>query len=95
MKWIHAFPMGTFLINILGCILIGVVYSLSQKFELNQEWRLFLTTGLLGGFTTFSAFSIETIDLLRNQHFLTAFLYVSLSISVGLSAAAIGIYLSK
>ena len=89
------FPLGTLTVNIIGCFIIGLVYTYSQKWELSQEWRLFLTTGLLGGFTTFSAFSIETIDMLKNQHFFSAFIYIVLSVSVGLTATALGVYLSK
>ena len=95
LKVLHTFPYGSFTVNIVGCFLIGIVYSLSHKFNLSLEWKLFLTTGLLGGFTTFSAFSIESFELLKNQHFLTAFLYVSLSISMGLSASVLGAYVFK
>jgi CrcB protein len=52
----NSFPIGTFTVNVLGCLIIGVIYGISERFGwLTQEWRLFLATGICGGFTTFSA----------------------------------------
>ena len=58
------FPFATLTVNIIGCLLIGVVFGLSAKGGMTPEWRLFLATGILGGFTTFSAFSYETVHML-------------------------------
>lgn len=79
------FPLGTFMVNILGCLLIGILAGLAEKsgaFPL--AWRVFLFTGILGGFTTFSAFGLETMILLKSGELLIALLYVTLSIVIGL-----------
>lgn len=94
-KFISTFPYGTLVVNIIGCFLIGVVYALSDKGNINAEWRLFLATGILGGFTTFSSFSNETVSLMRNAQFIQAFSYIGLSIIVGLAATFGGIILIK
>ena len=78
------FPLNTFVVNILGCLTIGVLTGLAERHEmLSPDTRLFLFTGLLGGFTTFSAFSYESVYLLRRGEPTIAFLYVFLSVVVG------------
>ncbi|MDD4385647.1 MAG: fluoride efflux transporter CrcB, partial [Bacteroidales bacterium] len=94
-KLLSTFPFGTLTVNIVGCLLIGLVFGVSAKVNLSQEWRLFLATGLLGGFTTFSAFSYETINLLRDGQFWYASTYVVSSVVVGLVATFIGITIIK
>lgn len=89
-RYLSSFPFGTFAVNILGCFLIGIVYALSDRFSTNETWRLFLTTGLLGGFTTFSAFSYETVNLLQQGQAMNAFAYVAASVSIGLLATYAG-----
>lgn len=85
------FPLGTFLVNILGCLVIGVLAGLAVKENFfSFEARLFLFTGIVGGFTTFSAFGLETFYLLRRAEFLVAGSYVLLSIVVGLFALWVG-----
>ena len=79
------FPVNTFIINILGAIAIGfIVFYASENFD--ENWLLFLKVGICGGFTTFSTFAIETGALLKNGNATTAFLYVFLSVLVGVSA---------
>ena len=90
-KVLHAFPFGTLGVNIAGCFLIGLVYGLSERGNVTPEWRLFLATGILGGFTTFSAFSYETVSLLRDGQILFALAYISSSVVVGVIATFIGI----
>ena len=80
------FPVGTLAVNIAGCLLIGVVFGFFEKGQVAPAWYLFLTTGVLGGFTTFSAFSVETLALFRNGHVGTAVLYVCTSVLLGLLA---------
>ena len=81
------FPWGTFSVNILGCMLAGVFLLVAESMQsISQEARLFVVTGLLGGFTTFSAFGIETLGLLRRGEMLIAISYASLSIIVGVLA---------
>ena len=91
-----AFPMGTFLVNISGCLLIGIFYGLSEKGNLlTPEWRLFLTTGICGGFTTFSAFAFENVSLLKTGDFLYFGLYTAGSVFFGIAATFGGIALLK
>lgn len=81
------FPWGTFGVNILGCLLAGIFLVAAEQFPaVNQEARLFMVTGLLGGFTTFSAFGIETLSLIRRGELLIAFSYASLSVILGVCA---------
>lgn len=90
----HRFPFGTFAVNVLGCLVIGVLAGLAERHHaFNLEARLFLFTGLLGGFTTFSAFGLETVELLRRGDLATAALYVGASVVVGLAAVWIGLRL--
>lgn len=90
------FPWGTFIINITGCFLIGVFYSLSVKhMYFTPELRLLLMTGLCGGFTTFSAFTLEGMGLLNEQRVLTFLLYFATSVVVGLGATFLGYWISK
>jgi fluoride exporter len=89
------FPFGTLSVNILGCFLIGIVFGLADRGNMSQEWRLFLATGVLGGFTTFSAFSNETIGMMRDGQFWYASSYVIASVVLGLIATFIGIMIIK
>lgn len=80
------FPIKTFTINVIGCILIGIIaVSTSKNMELNPQMLLFLKVGLCGGFTTFSTFALETNDLIKSGHIGIAFLYVALSVLVGIA----------
>lgn len=85
------FPYGTLAVNVIGCFLIGLVFGLYEKGLVSEQARLFLATGIFGGFTTFSAFSNETIALLRIGQPMQAISYVSVSIIAGLVATYIGI----
>jgi CrcB protein len=89
------FPYGTMAVNILGCFLIGMVFAIGDNSSLSEEWKLFLTTGLLGGFTTFSAFSNETVQLLRDSQYITAGMYTAGSLGIGLIATFLGIVVVK
>lgn len=92
----HTFPFGTFLVNIFGCFLIGVFFALSEKGNvLTPEWRLFLTTGICGGFTTFSAFAYENVILLKTGNVLYFGLYIAASVVLGIAATFAGIALLK
>ena len=94
-KSLSTFPYGTLSVNIIGCFVIGIVFGFVDKGQLSTEWRYFLATGLIGGFTTFSAFSYETFYLIRNDQFMNAMIYVLLSIVCGVIATAAGFYLHK
>lgn len=92
----HPFPWGTFVVNISGCFLIGLLWGLSLKTENPHEnWRLFLLTGICGGYTTFSAFTLEGIGLVRDQKYLIFFGYVAASVLLGLLATFTGIRLGR
>jgi len=80
------FPLGTFVVNVVGCLVAGVLAGLVIKRDLfSADARLFLFTGLLGGFTTFSAFGVETASLLRRKDYATALAYVLLSVIGGIA----------
>lgn len=92
----YRFPFGTFVVNIVGSFLIGVAYVLLvEKTTLPIEWRLFFITGILGGFTTFSAFSLEILQLWQEGHVLNALLYASSSVILGLLMAFVGMVLTQ
>lgn len=90
-----AFPWGTFTVNLVGCVLIGIAYSLSERWSWSAEIRLLLTVGLCGGFTTFSTFSNESLQLLRAELYLPFFLYVLGSVLGGLGGVFLGATLCK
>lgn len=86
------FPVSTFVINILGCLVAGLLTGLAEKYGLfSEQGKIFLFTGILGGFTTYSAFGLETTLLLRRGEYGIAAAYVSLSIAVGVAALWMGI----
>lgn len=92
----HSFPWGTFAVNITGCFLIGLIWGISfRSFDSNEHWKLFLMTGICGGYTTFSAFTLEGIGLLREQKLGLFFLYVSASVLAGLASTLIGMKLTR
>lgn len=83
----YNFPWATFTVNIVGSFLIGLFYAWSARFNLPTEIRLLLTTGLCGGFTTFSTFSNDGLTLLKQGYGSLFLLYVLLSIVLGILAA--------
>ena len=87
------FPLATLFINVLGCFLIGFVSELSLRGALSPHLRLLIVTGVLGGFTTFSAFGLETFALLRSGHLFMALTYVIASVIGGTLATYAGFLL--
>lgn len=90
------FPWPTWWINIIGCICAGIFFALSQKYPvLQQETRLFLMVGILGGFTTFSSFGLETFQLLKQGQPTLALAYALSSVVVGVLALMLAYVLFK
>lgn len=89
-------PWGTLAVNVLGSFAIGVLFAAFALRPSIPEWiRLGLMTGLLGGFTTFSAFSVETLDLLRTGTVLDALGYVCATLALGLAACGLGLWSTR
>jgi CrcB protein len=85
------FPAATFLVNCCGCLVAGVLMALAVKQDFfSPSTRLLLFTGVLGGFTTFSAFGVETVYLLQRHEIIWAGLYVVLTVSIGILALWLG-----
>lgn len=95
-RWLNpanqdVFPTGTFLVNLVGCLLIGLLWGLSERTQpWNDSWKLFLFTGICGGFTTFSAYSQESLALLRDGKNMLFFLYAGGTLLGGLLLTWIG-----
>lgn len=90
------FPLSTFSVNTAGCLIAGLLAGLIERHDLfSAQQRLILFTGILGGFTTFSAFSLETVTLIQKHQTTTAVLYVFASIIAGLSALYMGLKITS
>ena len=90
------FPWATLLVNLLGCLIIGLLWGfLSRNAAENTSWGLFLTVGLCGGFTTFSTFSKEALTMLQTGQIWGFASYIALSILAGIVLVAIGYYIGR
>jgi fluoride exporter len=94
-KTLTSFPFGTLAVNLAGCFIIGCLFGLSEKWQLSYEWRLLLTTGFLGGFTTFSAFSVETHYLLKTGQTTLGLIYILVSLVLGIAFTFLGAWLFR
>ena len=86
---------GTFVINILGCLFLGFVMYIALQKPFNPGLKLFLTTGMAGGFTTFSTFSYEAFTLIKTHQVITGLVYMLLSCVIGFAATGFGMFLAK
>ena len=90
------FPLATFVVNVVGCLFAGLLIGGAERFgEISPQLRLLVFTGILGGFTTFSAFGVETIALIKDGAWNVALLYATLSVLVGCGAVAAGFWVAK
>ncbi|GAP72736.1 fluoride efflux transporter CrcB [Candidatus Symbiothrix dinenymphae] len=98
-KWLMqsdkcGFPWATFLVNVLGCLLIGLLIGWSQRHNaLDADMRALLVAGFCGGFTTFSTFSLENVQLFQTGQYATLVLYISATLIIGLAAVYAGLSL--
>jgi fluoride exporter len=87
----NTFPYNTLLINIVGSLLIGIVFGLSEKSNgISEQVKLFIATGICGGFTTFSAFSVENMQMIKEGDYVTAGVYIFASVALCVLAVFAG-----
>jgi len=91
----ESFPYATFTVNIIGSFLIGAIMGIAARQEGFGNWRLFLATGVCGGFTTFSAFAWENLQLLNQERYGTFVLYTGTTLIAGLAVTALGYWITK
>ena len=92
----QGFPWGTLMVNLVGCFLIGMIYALFSRYSsTSHPWYLLLTTGLCGGFTTFSTFANESLQMLQNSQWGGFITYVSISVIAGICLTALGYWVVK
>lgn len=92
----QGFPWGTLSVNLIGCLLFGIIFALFNKYgSTNTPWCLLLTTGVCGGFTTFSTFANESIQMLQNGNLVGFLGYVGTSMIVGISLVALGYWMVR
>ena len=95
-RWGTSFPLGTLLVNVIGSFILGFfLTAATQRAAISTNWRLFIAVGLLGGYTTFSSFTYETLALLQGDRWLARMLYFGGNVVVGLLAAFAGILLAR
>lgn len=89
------FPYGTLIVNALGCFLIAAVMQLAAATSWNPEWRIAITVGFLGGFTTYSTFNFETMHLLQSGATAAAMINMAAAIASGLAAGWLGLVVAR
>ena len=94
-KSLTDFPYATFIVNVVGAFILGLVYQWSAQQQTDSQVRIFLVTGFCGGFTTFSAFAFENYGLISNRSTATSLVYISLTIVTGIVAVWLGMTVMK
>ena len=90
------FPWGTLVVNLVGCLVIGLLWGFfSKNSGESSSWALFMTVGICGGFTTFSTFSKEALMMLQAGNFISLLAYVAISVIAGIALVAAGYYLVR
>ena len=92
----QGFPWGTLLVNLMGCFIFGAIFALFSKYSsTSHPWCLLLTTGLCGGFTTFSTFAYESVLMLQQGNLSGFISYIATSLIAGISLFALGYWIFK
>ena len=94
-KLLSTFPLATMIANIAGSLLIGIVFALAEKQIMNSEWRIFLSVGICGGFTTFSAFAFNNFNMIKEHTWNQLFLNIGGTMILGILAVYLGIILVR
>jgi fluoride exporter len=89
------FPYGTLTVNLVGSLIIGIVYAITVRKTGSDNWRVFLGAGFCGGFTTFSAFAVENLNMINQRMFSSSLVYITGSILLGVLAVAIGTWIGN
>ena len=92
----YSFPFGTFVVNLVGCFVMGATIGVAERYpSFHHDWRIFLTAGFCGGFTTFSAFAFENVELLLDKNYSTFAAYSLASFVTCIGAALAGLILFR
>ena len=94
-KLLSTFPLATLIANITGSFIIGVVFALAEKSMMNSEWRIFMSVGICGGFTTFSAFAFNNFNMIKEHTWNQLFLNIGGTMILGILAVYLGIILVR